>query len=147
MQRFCAYQERCIQEAREKLDRLKVAPDVQEKVLRQLQEAHFIDEQRFAQVFARSKFNQNQWGRLKIRQALEEREIAAPFIEKALAEIDQEAYAETLCHLLLKKARARSATTNLYVKRDKIARYLTQKGFEPDLIWQTLKALPEKDLR
>jgi len=42
--------------------------------------------------------------------------------------------------LLLKKG-DQTEEENPYVRREKLATYVIQKGFEPDLVWEVTKAL------
>jgi len=67
---FCAYQERAQQEVRDKLYEWGLWPDAVERIISQLIEGNFLNEERFARIYAKSKFNQKVWGRIKIKQGL-----------------------------------------------------------------------------
>ena len=55
-----------------------------------------------------------------------------------MKEIDEDDYRNTLEHLIESKNETLQEE-NLFVKRNKIAKTLIAKGFEPELVWQYLK--------
>ena len=65
MASFCAYQERCHQEVREKLQTFQLTTDELEEVIVLLIQDNFLNEQRFAIAFAGGKFRVKDWGKLK----------------------------------------------------------------------------------
>ena len=79
-----------------------------------------------------------QWGRVKIAHELEQKGLTANCIRSGLREINEEDYTNTLNRLLRSKA-VTVEESNVYAKRDKIAKYCIQKGYEPDLVWRLLK--------
>jgi len=68
-----------------------------------LKEEGFIDEERYARIFVRSKFHINKWGRVKIRYELKSRTIPEKLVQKAMDEIGEEDYMKTIRELILKK--------------------------------------------
>ena len=101
--RFCAYQERCLQETRRKMRTLGASAEQSEMIAARMMEEGFIDEARFASAFARGKFFSRQWGRLRIRQELLLRRIPENLIDQSLNEIDQDKYVQCLHDMLEKK--------------------------------------------
>jgi regulatory protein len=100
----------------------------------------YINEERFAKLYAGGKFRQQKWGRLKIVQALEGKGLTKNCIRSGLKEIDEEDYRKTIAALALKKA-GQVNQTNIFVTRDQVSRYIIQKGFEPDLVWSIVKEM------
>ena len=139
-QKYCAYQERCHQEVREKLYEWRVLPEVLENTIAELIIANFINEERFAKVYAGGKFRIKKWGRIKIEGKLRSKNISVYCIKKGLEEIDEEDYLKTLREVIEKKARNLDEK-NDYLRKNKIARYAIRKGFEPGLVWEVLKEL------
>ena len=139
-QKYCAYQERCHQEVREKLYEWRVLPEVLENTIAELITSNFINEERFAKVYAGGKFRIKKWGRIKIEGKLRSKNISVYCIKKGLAEIDEEDYLKTLREIIEKKARNLDEK-NDYLRKNKIARYAIRKGFEPGLVWEVLKEL------
>lgn len=141
---FCAYRERCTREVVDKARRLGAGPDDLAKLLKGLRNEGFLDDARYAGLFARSKFEHNGWGRLKIRAALTERDLAAGLIHLALDQIDPDQYGEKL--QMLCKRKVEELTNQGKTKtREKAASYLMQKGYEAPLVWQALDHCRNKD--
>lgn len=139
MQRYCAYQERCHSEVRSKLLEIGMRGTDLEEVIAMLIQDGFLNEERFARVYARSKFRQVQWGRVKIEQALKQKRVSDYCIRKAMEEIDENEYNQLLQSLADKKWGTLKG--NAYVKRNKTAEYLIRRGFESGLVWQVLKGM------
>jgi regulatory protein len=135
---FCAYQERAQQEVRDKLYDWGLWPDAVEHIISQLIEGNFLNEERFARIYAKSKFNQKAWGRIKIKQGLKLKRIPDVLIKKALLGIDLDDYLAALTHLLQKKA-ATITEKNQLKRRYKLQQYAMGRGFEAELISDILK--------
>ena len=84
MQSWCAYQERCQHDARNKLYELGLWPEAVENIIVKLIEENFINEERFAIQFAKGKFNIKKWGRIKIKQELKQKRVSDYCLKKAL---------------------------------------------------------------
>ncbi|UOE47384.1 RecX family transcriptional regulator [Mucilaginibacter sp. SMC90] len=135
---FCAYQERAQQEVRDKLYEWGLWPDAVEHIISQLIEGNFLNEERFAKLYAKSKFNQKAWGRIKIKQGLKLKRIPDVLIKKALLGIDLDDYLASLTHLLQKKAGTLTEKNQLK-RRYKLQQYAMGRGFEAELISDILK--------
>lgn len=140
MMAYCAYQERCIWEARRKMSEKQVADEDQQKVLDYLIQEQYIDEERYARAFARGKFNLKKWGRNRITLELRMRKIPESLIQKGIAEIDPVSYYDTLLEQTERRWE-REKETETFKKRFKVVGYLMQKGFEKDLIEEALESL------
>ena len=137
--KYCAYQERCKQEIRTKLRELEADRDEVPEILAYLEEEGFLDEDRFARVFAGGKFRIKKWGKTKIYLALRKRGIEEAAIQAAFrAEIPADDYLHTLRLQLEKKAETLTGKSPTD-QRDKLGRFLRQKGFEWELIVEELK--------
>ena len=137
---YCAYQERCIYEVDLKLMQWKVSSHNIKQILHHLQEEGFIDEERYARIFVRSKFHINKWGRTKIRYELKNRFITEKIVQKAMEEIGEDDYMKTIRELILKKMSEINSGKHLNI-REKIITFVTGKGFEFDLISKVLTEL------
>jgi len=114
--------------------------------MNKLEDERFWDEFRFASVFASDKFRLKRWGRIKIRQELKRKRVPTNFIEKALKdEILEEDYWITLLYLAEKKRATLKQVTHQLELKQKIARFLLQKGYESDLIWKSIAHILEKE--
>jgi len=141
---FCAYQERTQQEVREKLYGDNVDKDVIEEVIVKLIEENFLNEERFAKAYAGGKFRMKKWGKVKIEHELKMKGLSSYCIRKGMEEIEDEDYRQTIQWLLEKKMREEKER-NRYKKKSKVANYLIRKGFESELVWETIRELYDKD--
>jgi regulatory protein len=138
--RFCAYRERCSREVKEKLVRMGATQAQATALIKWLQDENYLDDARFAQAFARGKFRVNYWGKYRIINELQQRDISSDHIKKALEEIPVEEYQSILEKLLLKKWNE-TKETDIYLKQQKTIAYLAGKGYETDLIWKILRKI------
>jgi regulatory protein len=142
--RYCAYQERSHSEVKNKLYEFGLKRDEVDELLTYLITEGFLNEERFAKAFAGGKFRMKKWGRLKIIHALEGKNISKNCIKSAMKEIDEDEYREALRKIISDKSEMLDSE-NVYVLRDKIAKYAMQKGYEPELLWQVLKeVIPDR---
>jgi regulatory protein len=136
--RYCSYQERCHSEVKQKLFELGASRDESDEIIIELLTQGFLNEERFAKAFAGGKFRLKSWGRIKITHALEQKGLTANCIKAGLSEIEEDAYVQTLLRLIEAKL-AQVDEDDLFRRREKVANYLIQKGFEPELVWRILK--------
>lgn len=135
---YCAYQERAQQEVRDKLYEWGLWPDAVENIIGELISANLINEERFAKAYARGKFNQNGWGKNKIKQGLKFKKVPDILIKKALSGIPEDDYLQSLEVILAKKARTLNEKDPLK-RRFKLQQYALGRGFELDLILDILR--------
>lgn len=137
---YCVYRERSTQEVYDKILSSGIAGSEATKMLAELKEENFVDEERFARLYARGKFQQNKWGKFKIRIGLQAKGVAAETIESGLSEIDDETY-HTVLEKLLEQKTNREKEKDIYKLKEKVARFLIGKGFEPALVWHKVNEL------
>ncbi len=131
-------------EVREKCRELKLYGDEAEEAIAHLVTEGFLNEERYAKAFAGGKFRMRQWGRQKIRQALKQKQLSEYCIRKGLAEIDQDAYEQTLLQLAERKYG--SLRGEQYLKRRyKTLQYLLQKGYEQELAREAIEQIAKKE--
>ncbi|MBR0540232.1 MAG: RecX family transcriptional regulator [Bacteroidales bacterium] len=138
MAKYCAYQERCVKDVKDKLKTYDIAEKEKNIILEYLLDNRFVNDERFAKSFVRGKVNQSGWGVNKIRFHLIQKGIDKDIIEEALGQTDEETYRQRLIEILKAKAKTVKAASD-YEKKRKLAAYAIQKGFEGSLIWEVLK--------
>lgn len=134
---YCAYQERCQREVREKLHEKGIFGNPAEDLIAEMITEGFLNEERFAQSFFRGKFRMKKWGRNKILQELKLRQISPNCIKSGLKEIEEDEYLGTLDQLVEKKWLSISEK-DLFRKKNKVFQYLIGRGFESDLIQESM---------
>ena len=82
--RYCAYQDRCTQEVRTKLATFDMSDSDKEKILKLLVDEGYLDDERYASTFVRSKIHLKKWGVNKIRMSLKMKGIGDEIISNAL---------------------------------------------------------------
>jgi regulatory protein len=145
LRHYCAYQERCHTEVKEKLYSFGLRKQMVEESIAQLIEEDYLNEERFAIQFAGGKFRMKQWGKVKIKHALKQKQVSTYCINKAMKELDAEDYEQTLHKLARQKwDTVKGEGVNGFVKMAKTTDYLLQKGFEPELVREAVGRLKEK---
>ncbi len=142
--RYCDYQDRSEHEVRQKLRQWEATSSQSEEIIKQLKSLNLLNEERFATNYAKGKFRLKKWGKRKIRQGLEYKQVPSPLIDQALQQIDEQQYQATLKKLLHQKSQ-RINESNLFYKRGKTARYAIQKGYAPALVWSMVKNILPKE--
>lgn len=136
---WCGYQERCQQEARDKLYEFSLLTEAIESIIATLIADNFINEERFAKAYAGGKFRIKKWGKIKIKMGMKQKKISDACIKLGLAEIDEGAYFSTLQKIIEIKKRTLLSEKNKINKKYKLIRYAQSKGYETDLILDALK--------
>ncbi|MBS1603861.1 MAG: RecX family transcriptional regulator [Bacteroidetes bacterium] len=131
---YCGYQERSHSEVRDKLYSFGLRKKDVETALATLIEENYLNEERFAIQFAGGHFRLKEWGKVKIRYELRQRQVSEYCIKKALAAIDEEDYGQALGRLAAKKWEILGKEGNAFVRKRKLQDYLLQKGYESDKV-------------
>jgi len=133
--RLCARNEKCEQDLRSKLFQWGISEENGEKIIEELKKSAFINHQRYAQSFARDKLRFNHWGKKKISYALRGKGIEEHHIQEALEQIPQQQYDNILREELDKKDLS-IKTADSGERKNKLARFLLQKGFESGKVFE-----------
>jgi regulatory protein len=139
---YCAYQERCHSEVKEKLYGYGLHRSDVEQLISRLIEDNYLNEERFAISYASGHARIKKWGKIKITHGLRQKGISAFCIKRALQLIDVDEYqlglqklAEQKWHLLKKEP--------VLKRRFKCRQFLLQRGFESSLVQEILKIVEE----
>ena len=133
LKHYCGYQERCHSEVKEKLYNLGVWKKEHDEIIATLIEEGYLNEERFAIAFAGGKFRIKQWGRVKIKYELKQKQVSEYCIKKALKQIDEDDYLKVL-NKLAKTKYASLKSEQYLIRKKKTMDYLMQKGFEMELV-------------
>lgn len=134
VKQYCVYRERCHTEVKEKLYSFGLHKNDVEQLMAQLIEENFLNEERFAIQYAGGKFRMNQWGKVKIKYALRQKQVGDYSIKKALKQLSETEYKKTLGKLAAQKLQTLKGEKNILIKKRKLQDYLLQKGFEAELV-------------
>ena len=139
IEHYCAYQERCHLEVTNKLNKLGVLGDELDEYVCYLIDENFLSETRFCEAYVRGKFNNNNWGKVKLSRELKLRNISDWNISNALNQIKSEDYNKKLRKLCEKLVEISDKPE--FELRNKVVKNLSYKGWEIDLIIKTLNQL------
>ncbi|MBT3684977.1 MAG: RecX family transcriptional regulator [Cryomorphaceae bacterium] len=139
IEHYCAYQERCHLEVTNKLNKLGVFGDELDEYVCYLIDENFLSETRFCEAYVRGKFNNNNWGKVKLSRELKLRNISDWNISNALNQIKSEDYNKKLRKLCEKLVEISDKPE--FELRNKVVKNLSYKGWEIDLIIKTLNQL------
>lgn len=139
IEHYCAYQERCHLEVTNKLNKLGVFGDELDEYICYLIDENFLSETRFCEAYVRGKFNNNNWGKVKLSRELKLRNISDWNISNALNQIKNEDYNKKLRKLCEKLVEISDKPE--FELRNKVVKNLSYKGWEIDLIIKTLNQL------
>ena len=134
LESYCAYQERCEFEIRNKLISLNAREEQTKEIIAHLIKTNFFNQNRFVDSYILGKLRSNKWGRLKIKAALIQKKIDPALISNGLKNIDSQEYLKILKSLLQKKQKELVKEKDEWSKKQKLIRFLSSKGFEYDEI-------------
>lgn len=140
LEHYCAYQERCHKEVRNKLFEMHMIPEAIDGIIVHLIEHNFLNETRFAKAYVRGKFNIKKWGKRRLILELRRKDISKYNIDQALKEINDIKYIETF-NALAKKKFGLIKETNTLKRKKKLIDYLLYRGWESHLVYNKVNEL------
>ena len=132
--------EHCESEVREKLLIWGGTSEETDEIIAYLIEERYIDNQRYANSYAKDKFRFNHWGKYKISIMLRSKDIESETIEEALDQIDEEEYLEKLQQILKDKLRSLKYSSE-YEKKGKLFKFAQSRGFESSAISKVINSI------
>jgi regulatory protein len=132
---YCAYQERCHKDVREKLKTWYMVPEAIDLIMVHLLNENFLNETRFAEAFVSGKLRIKKWGRRRLTLELQRKEIHKTTINIALSKIDANEYLD-IFNLLAEKKASAIQESNIYKSKKKLIDYLLYRGWESHLIYE-----------
>ena len=143
IEHYCAYQERSHLEVRKKLQGYNISSGELEEIITELILSGFLNEARFAETFSSGKFRLKKWGKIKIKNGLLRKGVSPACIKKGLDSLNPDEYKKTLMELLEKKKSTFEQKIPDPLVQKKLADFVIQKGYEPELVWESIKFHPE----
>ena len=132
--------EHCESEVREKLLIWGGTSEETDEIIAYLIEERYIDNQRYANSYAKDKFRFNHWGKYKISMMLRSKDIDSETIEEALGQIEEEEYLEKLQQILKDKLRSLKYSSE-YEKKGKLFKFAQSRGFESSAISKVIDSI------
>ncbi|WP_044404814.1 regulatory protein RecX [Lacinutrix sp. Hel_I_90] len=140
LEHYCAYQERCHQEVRQKLKNMNMIAEATDVIIVHLLEHNYLNEERFAKTYVSGKFRIKKWGRRRLLIELKKKDISKFNINQAFKEISEDEYIDVFNELAEKKANA-IFESNKLKKKKKLIDYLLYRGWESHLVYEKTNEL------
>ena len=140
LEHYCAYQERCHKEVKQKLTDMRMIPEAIDVIVVHLIQHNFLNEERFAKTFVSGKFRIKAWGRRRLTFELKQKDISKVNINQALTSIPDMEYIGFFNDLAEKRANLLKEP-NLYKKRKQFIDYFLYRGWEPHLVYEKANEL------
>ncbi len=142
---YLAHKPRTEEEVRRKLRRQDLPPAVIEDVVARLYELSYLDDEAYAQDYARNRFSSKKYGPDRIQRELVERGIDRHIAEETVADLfaDRDVTAAAREHAEKRWARL-ADEEDPRRRKQKLYRYLRRRGFTSDTIYPLLDEL-ERD--
>jgi len=145
LQKWCGVRDRTEQEARTKikevLSKMSEPPapskglDWEEDWVESLLQDGFLDDARCAESYTRVHLEYKRWGPLKIKAGLRARGVSSAVAEAALRTVPTGQWQDAANEL------ARRRVAELEANRDRVIRWLLQRGFTQSTVWTALDGL------
>jgi len=127
--------DRTVAEVRAFLERKNMAPEAIDHAVAELVSARFLDDERYARLFAEDKRGIERWGSQRIERELRKRGVPDHLIEASLAATDRDDELAAAIGLLSEKLPLSESDRD----RDRAWRLLVRKGYEPELAYEAVR--------
>lgn len=145
LQNLCARQEKCTWDIMLKLKLWGVKNEEVQKIVSMLVDEGFVDDRRYASMFAREKSQLNKWGSIKIASALRAKKIDESIIKEALLELQPKFDSATLENIITAKAKQVKAKSPSDL-RAKLVRFGLSRGFELEHVVKTVDMVMKSNM-
>lgn len=145
LQKWCGVRDRTEQEARSKIKEIvskmneppsaSTALDWEEDWVESLRGEGYLDDARCAESYTRVHLEHKRWGPLKIKAGLRARGVSSTVAEAGLRTVPTGQWQDAADEL------ARRRVAELEANRDRVIRWLLQRGFPQPMVWTALDGL------
>jgi regulatory protein len=133
--RTLSTKDRTVAEVRAFLERKEVGSAAIDHALAELTAARFLDDERYARLFAEDKRGIERWGSQRIERDLRRRGVPGHLIEAALSVTGRDDELTAAVGLLSEKLPPCESDRD----RDRAWRLLVRKGYEPELAYEAVR--------
>ena len=148
--RYLVYRDRSRNEIIRYLNGKKFSADAVDETLTFLESNDYINDDRFAMQFGRSRIVNKKIGRLRLGLELRNKGLERKIIEETLNSLYEEYDEKKIAMSCAKKKLATCTSSNSEKDRRRIAKFLERKGFPSDIIYKVSTQLvpyaPNNDL-
>lgn len=135
-----SYRDRSKRELAQHLEKKGHTPSIIQETLQVLAELNYINDQRFAMEWGRSRVERKKFGKKRLRHELSAKGISSPIIETTLDSLYDSNPEQDLALACASKKLASLHGLEPEKKTRRLAQFLQRRGFSTDIIYETLKA-------
>lgn len=140
--RYCSIEERSEKQVFEKAIKKGMSKRDVVNLIACLKQEGYLNEHRFAAIFATSKLHQNKWGPEKITWELLQHGVDRAVIHEALQTIHEDEFVQTAFKLIRKKIQQWKHLSE-WEQEQKLKQFLHGKGYSMNIINQALNSVAE----
>lgn len=142
---LCSKSEHCTYDIKEKLRKSDLDTEAQARIIEWLTKERFLNDARYAGVYARDKAKFNGWGPIKIRYELRRRGISSEACNNAIDEVDETIFEESLRKSIESKRRTVHHSDPNKLKAS-LLQYGCSKGFEYEHVARIVRSILNVDI-
>jgi regulatory protein len=136
--RYLTYRDRSKSELVQYLNKKGQPPLIIQETIQYLESLRYIDDQRFAMEWSRSRIEGKMFGKARVRQELFTKGIASHIIESTLTTLYDSNPEKDLALACASKKMTTLKGLDPQKKMRRLAHYLQRRGFSTDVIYETL---------
>lgn len=141
---LCSRGEHSSGEMDKKMRQWRLTEQQRSRILAQLIDEKYVDDERFCHAFVQDKIDFNAWGRRKIEAALLQKGIGRDIYAPILDNVDKSIYVEKLSQLIAEKRRTMSFDDERETVM-RLVRFALGRGFTYDVIKECLNQDIDED--
>lgn len=137
---YCSRSEKCVFEVKHYLARYQLPFASVEKIIEELENHGFIDNQRYCSAFVNDKIRLAKWGKLKVRYSLLAKQLPDNLIERALNEFPLSDY-KSIVHEAIEGKWKTLGNGDFNTRKAKVLRFAQSRGYEAELCYSFLESI------
>ncbi len=135
--RYLGRRDRTVREVRQHLELKRIEPDTIDEAVRELHEAGYLDDARYAMRFAEDRRSLDSWGAERIERKLQAVGVAAEHVRAALAQQDVADEREAALAALHRRYPTPLESPR---ERERALGFLVRKGYGMELAYEAIRA-------
>ncbi len=136
--RYLSYRDRSERETADHLRKKGLDEAVVQETLRYLKEANYLDDRRFAEHWARTRAENKQFGKYRLRQELAGKGLAPDLIDETLDTLFETVKEIDLARTVVEKKLPSMQNLEPDKRKRRLVGLLQRKGFSSDVIYKVL---------
>lgn len=139
--RYLSYRDRSEFEVRERLSQKEFAKDIIQETIGWLKTLNYLNDERFALSWSRSRVSAKKFGEYRLRRELSAKGLAPETIEQTLRVVYAESNEWDLAQACAQKKLSHLKGIDPKSQSRRLAQFLQRKGFTSDTVFKTVKKL------